>query len=63
MANRFMKPLHDNFNARLLRAEIEGVDGDWDNTDDFMVADTMPDEVMASFTSPFGFKKKVVPNE
>lgn len=63
MANRFMKPLHNNFNARLLRAEIEGVDSDFDNTDNFMVADEMPDAMMMSFTSPFGFKKKVKSHE
>mgnify|MGYP001325147490 CR=1 FL=1 len=63
MTNRFMKPLHDNFNARLLRLEIEGVDSDFDNTDEFMVTDTMTEEVMASFTSPFGFKKKVKVDE
>lgn len=63
MANRFMKPLHNNFNARLLRAEIEGVDSDFDNTDDFMVADAMPDAMMMSFTSPFGHKKKVKVDE
>ena len=63
MANIFMDQLHKNFNARKLRSEIEGVDRDWDNTDGFMVADEMPDDMMMSFTSPFGHKKKVKPHE
>jgi hypothetical protein len=63
MANVFMKPLHNHFNARQLRSEIEGVDRDWDNTDSFMVADEMPDDMMMSFTSPFGHKKKVKSHE